>query len=203
MGSRATVMVAQIVGLLCQGLLWVLTTPNGGCRRGDVAILLGAGASPGSPTFTAYRGLELGPVALVSPIASAFAAVAVLLAVVLLGESLGPILLSEVCSRSSASCSRRRTCADSRWRRSGIGRGLPHAFAAMVGFGVAAFVSGYREGLAGSRRLSRVRLGDPHHGRHARDAGPGREQVRRISPRNLGIAAAAGVTDIIGVVAYS
>jgi uncharacterized membrane protein len=30
-----------------------------------------------------------------------------------------------------------------------------------------------------------------------------REGIRRISPRNLGIAAAAGVTDIIGVVAYS
>ena len=28
MGSRATVMVAQIVGLLCCGLLWVVTTPE-------------------------------------------------------------------------------------------------------------------------------------------------------------------------------
>ena len=206
MGSRATVMVAQIVGLLCFGILWVVTTPEWGLPARDVAILLGSGCFAGIAYFTAYRGLELGPVALVSPIASAFAAVTVLLAVVLLGESLGPILLSGVVLTIVgvvlASTDLRRFEVEAKRHR----RGLPYAFAAMVGFGVAAFVSGslakdygWLPPIALSRVGSVILIAAVTLAMRARE----REGMRRISPRNLGIAAAAGVTDIIGVVAYS
>jgi drug/metabolite transporter (DMT)-like permease len=206
MGSRATVMVAQIVGLLCFGLLWVVTTPEWRLPARDVAILLGSGCFAGVAYFTAYRGLELGPVALVSPIASAFAAVTVILAVVLLGESLGPILLSGVVLTIVgvvlASTDLRRFEVEAKRHR----RGLPYAFAAMVGFGVAAFVSGSLAkdyGWLPPVALSRV--GSVILITAVTLAMRGREPqgVRRMSPRNLGIAAAAGVTDIIGVVAYS
>jgi drug/metabolite transporter (DMT)-like permease len=206
MGSRATVMVAQIVGLLCFGLLWLVTTPEWGVPARDVAILLGSGCFAGIAYFTAYRGLELGPVALVSPIASAFAAVTVLLAVVVLGESLGPILLSGVVLTIVgvvlASTDLRRFEVEAKRHR----RGLPYAFAAMVGFGVAAFVSGslakdygWLPPVALSRVGSVILITAVTLAMRGRE----REGMRRISPRNLGIAAAAGVTDIIGVVAYS
>jgi drug/metabolite transporter (DMT)-like permease len=206
MGSRATVMVAQIVGLLCFGLLWLVTTPEWGLPARDVAILLGSGCFAGIAYFTAYRGLELGPVALVSPIASAFAAVTVLLAVVVLGESLGPILLSGVVLTIVgvvlASTDLRRFEVEAKRHR----RGLPYAFAAMVGFGVAAFVSGslaknygWLPPVALSRVGSVILITAVTLAMRGRE----REGMRRISPRNLGIAAAAGVTDIIGVVAYS
>ena len=206
MGSRATVMVAQIVGLLCLGLLWVVTTPEWRLPGRDVAILLGSGCFAGIAYFTAYRGLELGPVALVSPIASAFAAVTVLLAVVLLGESLGPILLSGVVLTILgvvlASTDLRRFEVEAKRHR----RGLPYAFAAMVGFGVAAFVSGslakdygWLPPIALSRVGSLILITAVTLAMRGRE----REGMRRISPRNLGIAVAAGVTDIIGVVAYS
>jgi drug/metabolite transporter (DMT)-like permease len=206
MGSRATVMVAQIVGLLCSGLLWLVTTPGWGLPVRDVAILLGSGCFAGIAYFTAYRGLELGPVALVSPIASAFAAVTVLLAVVVLDESLGPILLSGVVLTIVgvvlASTDLRRFEVEAKRHR----RGLPYAFAAMVGFGVAAFVSGslakdygWLPPVALSRVGSVILITAVTLAMRGRE----REGLRRISPRNLGIAAAAGVTDIIGVVAYS
>jgi drug/metabolite transporter (DMT)-like permease len=206
MGSRATVMVAQIVGLLCFGILWLVTTPEWGLPARDVAILFGSGCFAGIAYFTAYRGLELGPVALVSPIASAFAAVTVLLAVVVLGESLGPILLSGVVLTIVgvvlASTDLRRFEVEAKRHR----RGLPYAFAAMVGFGVAAFVSGslakdygWLPPVALSRVGSVILITAVTLAMRGRE----REGMRRISPRNLGIAAAAGVTDIIGVVAYS
>jgi drug/metabolite transporter (DMT)-like permease len=206
MGSRATVMVAQIVGLLCSGLLWLVTTPGWGLPARDVAILLGSGCFAGIAYFTAYRGLELGPVALVSPIASAFAAVTVLLAVVVLDESLGPILLSGVVLTIVgvvlASTDLRRFEVEAKRHR----RGLPYAFAAMVGFGVAAFASGslakdygWLPPVALSRVGSVILITAVTLAMRGRE----REGMRRISPRNLGIAAAAGVTDIIGVVAYS
>jgi drug/metabolite transporter (DMT)-like permease len=206
MGSRATVMVAQIVGLLCLGLLWVVTTPEWRLPARDVVILLGSGCFAGIAYFTAYRGLELGPVALVSPIASAFAAVTVLLAVVLLGESLGPILLTGVVLTIVgvvlASTDLRRFEVEAKRHR----RGLPYAFAAMVGFGVAAFVSGslakdygWLPPITLARVGSVILITAVTLAMRDRE----REGMRRISPRNLGIAAAAGVTDIIGVVAYS
>jgi drug/metabolite transporter (DMT)-like permease len=206
MGSRATVMVAQIVGLLCSGLLWLVTTPGWGLPARDVAILLGSGCFAGIAYFTAYRGLELGPVALVSPIASAFAAVTVLLAVVLLGESLGPILLSgivlTIVGVVLASTDLRRFEVEAKRHR----RGLPYAFAAMVGFGVAAFVSGslakdygWLPPIALSRVGSLILITAVTLAMRGRE----REGMRQMSPRNVGIAAAAGVTDIIGVVAYS
>jgi drug/metabolite transporter (DMT)-like permease len=206
MGSRATVMVAQTIGLLCFGLLWVVTTPEWRLLARDVVILLGSGCFAGIAYFTAYRGLELGPVALVSPIASAFAAVTVLLAVVILGESLGPILLSGVVLTIVgvvlASTDLRRFEVEAKRHR----RGLPYAFAAMVGFGVAAFVSGslakdygWLPPITLSRVGSVILIAAVTLAMRGRE----REGIRRISPRNLGIAAAAGVTDIIGVVAYS
>jgi drug/metabolite transporter (DMT)-like permease len=206
MGSRATVMVAQIVGLLCFGILWLVTSPEWRLPARDVLLLLGSGCFAGIAYFTAYRGLELGPVALVSPIASAFAAVTVLLAVVLLGESLGPILLSGVVLTIVgvvlASTDLRRFEVEAKRHR----RGLPYAFAAMVGFGVAAFVSGslakdygWLPPIALSRVGSLILITAVTLAMRGRERGG----MRRISPRNLGIAAVAGVTDIIGVVAYS
>jgi drug/metabolite transporter (DMT)-like permease len=205
-GSRPTVLVAQAVGLLCFGVLWLVTDPPSWPPAADVAILLLSGCFAGIAYFTAYRGLELGPVALVSPIASAFAAVTVLLAVVLLGEALGPVLLTGVVLTIGgvvlASTDLRRFEAEAKLHR----RGLPYAFAAMVGFGVAAFVSGSLAKEYGwlppvvVARVGSLLLIAAVTIVMRRRAG---ERTQRLSARNLGIAAAAGLTDILGVAAYS
>jgi len=140
-GSRPVVLVAQITGLLAFAALWLVVDPPTVAPR-DIVILVGSGCFAGVAYFALYRGLELGPVALVSPIASAFASVTVLLAVIFLGESLTGRLLVGVASTMVgvvlASTDMRAFEVEARLHR----RGLPYALAAMVGFGVAAFASG-------------------------------------------------------------
>ena len=205
MGSRATVLVAQIVGLLVLGALWLLTSPRDVPAR-DVLLLVGSGCFAGVAYLALYRGLELGPVALVSPIASAFASVTVLLAVVVLGEALsGGLALGVVATIGGvvlASTDLRKFEVEAKRHR----RGLPYALAAMAGFGVAAFVSGslaqdygwlppIAASRVGSLLLIVVALG--------LSRSPDRDRAERPSVADAAVAAAAGVTDIVGVAAYA
>jgi drug/metabolite transporter (DMT)-like permease len=141
-GSRATVVVAQIVGLVCFGVVWLVTTPPWRMPAHDVVALIVSGCFAGVAYAAMYRGLELGPVALVSPIASAFASVTVVLAILVLGESpgvgrlLGVVLT--ILGVVLASTDLRQFEIEARRHK----RGLPYALAAMGGFGVAAFATG-------------------------------------------------------------
>ena len=104
-------------------------------------LLLGSGCFAGVAYFALYRGLQLGPIALVSPIASAFAVVTILLSVaagekLAAGEWLGVVctILGVVLASTDL---RRLEKAVVTHRR-----GIPFALAAMAGFGVAAFAAG-------------------------------------------------------------
>ena len=98
-----------------------------------------------------YRALELGPVAVVSPVGAGYAVVGFTLAVLLLDEQPGPVAILGAGSRSAACSSCRPTC---RCVRAGLHEqppGLWWAVGSAVGFGVAGFIArGDREGL---RRL--------------------------------------------------
>jgi drug/metabolite transporter (DMT)-like permease len=203
-GSRPAVLVAQIIGLLAFGALWLVVDPPTVAPR-DIVILLASGCFAGVAYFALYRGLELGPLALVSPIASAFASVTVVLAVIFLGESLNGRLLVGVASTMVgvvlASTDMRAFEVEARLHR----RGLPYALAAMVGFGVAAFVSGSLAkdyGWLAPIMFSRIgslvliitvlvvsrRASDP---------------PRRLSAAGVAMAGAVGLADVAGIAAYA
>jgi drug/metabolite transporter (DMT)-like permease len=204
-GSRATVVIAQITGLLGFGLLWIVADPGHVVAR-DIVILLGSGCFAGVAYFALYRGLELGPVALVSPIGSAFASVTVVLAVIFLGEALSGILVLAVASTIVgvilASTDLRAFELEAKRHR----RGLPYALAAMVGFGVAAFASGSLAkdygwlapitfSRIGSLLLITIAVSATRGGPETGD--------RRPSLASVAMACVVGIADIAGIAAYA
>jgi drug/metabolite transporter (DMT)-like permease len=142
LGSRTAVVIAQIAGFAGFLVAALVVHPTWGVSTRDVLLLLAAGCFAGVAYFALYRGLQLGPIALVSPIASAFAVITVLLSVTVLGESLtAGAWAGVVCTILGVTLAstdlRRLEKAVAQHRR-----GIPFALAAMAGFGVAAFVTG-------------------------------------------------------------
>ena len=88
-GSGRTVVVAQVAAAVVVTLLVLIVRPDlSGIPT--VAPWLIPNAFLGAAAFaTLYKGLELGPIAVVSPVLASYAVVPVLLSVVLLGETLG------------------------------------------------------------------------------------------------------------------
>jgi drug/metabolite transporter (DMT)-like permease len=87
-----------------------------------------------------YRALALGPIAIVSPVAAANAAVTVLLAVVLLREVLSPLQLGAIAATIAGIA---LASTDLRVARETLGRpseGVRLALVVMVGFGVLGFL---------------------------------------------------------------
>ena len=230
-GSRQVTVLAQIAGLIGFAVLIVIVRPTWGLPARDVLLLLGSGTFAGVAYFALYRGLELGPIALVSPIASAFSAVTVLLAVVVLDESLGGIEILGVCATLVgvilSSTDVRRLGAEAKKHR----RGIPFGIAAMIGFGVAAFASGAyaqtygwlppiaisRVGsfglivvvtLATARKAAAARATPPLEDGLA-GTEPTESERAFLSPgnprsaANLALAAFVGLVDIVGIAAYA
>jgi len=142
LGSHRTVVVAQVAGFVALVVVAVVLRPSWGIAIHDVLILLGGGLFAGVAYLALYRGLQLGPIALVSPIASSFAVITILLSVLALGERLkGGEWVGIVCTILGvvlASTDLRRLEKAVLAHR----RGIPFALAAMAGFGVAAFATG-------------------------------------------------------------
>jgi drug/metabolite transporter (DMT)-like permease len=96
-----------------------------------------------------YRALELGPVAVVSPVLASYAVIPVLLAVALLGESLrGPQLAGVIVTIVGAVL----TSTDARALRAGTHRmpaGLPWGIASAFLFGIATYALGWASQRAG------------------------------------------------------
>ena len=95
-GSGRTVVVAQVTAAILVSLLVLVVRPDlSGIPT--VAPWLVPNAFLGAAAFaTLYRGLQLGPIAVVSPVLASYAVVPVLLSVVLLGETLGGVEVAGV-----------------------------------------------------------------------------------------------------------
>jgi drug/metabolite transporter (DMT)-like permease len=142
-GSLPTVMVAQ---LLSAGAMTVFMFEGGhdpGVLGPYVGFVVLNGLASGGAYLSHYRALQLGPVAVVSPIGAAYALVGVALAVIVLGERPGPAalvggLITVVgVMLTSTDLAKLRAGTHSR------PPGLPWAIVSAVLFGVGGFFLGY------------------------------------------------------------
>ena len=208
-GSGRTVVVAQVsAAVLVTALLLIVRPDLSGIP--SVAPWLVPNAFLGAAAFAAlYRGLQLGPIAVVSPVLATYAVVPVLLSVILLGETLGGWeVLGVVITISGAVL----TSTDPRALRAGTRTkpaGLSWAIVSTLLFGVATYVMGWAAKEAGFlpslwfgrmtmtavfllaafalwvRKRAAGGVGDP------------------IVPSMLGLAVMVGVMELVGTIAYA
>jgi transporter family protein len=141
-GSLATVLLVQLAGLIAILAVAAAVRPSWSGRWTDVALLVANGVIVAIAYVLHYRALELGPVALVSPLTSAYAVIPIALAWLVLGERIG---VGFGLGAALATAGVVLVTADPRqfgeaaaMRRDG----LPYALGAMALFGVATFVLG-------------------------------------------------------------
>jgi uncharacterized membrane protein len=202
-GAISAVVAGQVLSALFITAVLLATGESVEPLRADIWLVMVNGAVAALAYTTHYKALELGPVAVVSPIGAGFALVGVALAVLILGERpTGLALIGAAVAVVGVAL----VSTDLEKLRRGIEYrlpGLPWAVVAAISFGVAGFLlgwisdrAGWIPGLWGSRvsqvvfylplfvvfrrELSRVRLGF-----------------------GLWIALLAGAGDILGVVMFS
>jgi drug/metabolite transporter (DMT)-like permease len=148
-GSWATVVIAQLCSAVTITIVFVVVRPDLG-ELGRVAWWLVPNSVIAAGAYLSlYRALELGPVAVVSPVLAAYAVIPGLLAVALLGESLrGPQLAGVIVTIVGAVL----TSTDARALRAGTHRmpaGLPWGIASAFLFGIATYALGWASQRAG------------------------------------------------------
>lgn len=146
-GAFVTVITSQFGALLVLLICFAIARPSLAVSGEDVGLLTLNGMMAAGGYLTFYRALEIGPIALVDPIASAYPAVTVALSVVLLNEALGGILLW---GASLTIIGIVLASTDLKWgeiRRWGVwarwsGSGVRFALLAMIFFGVGTLILG-------------------------------------------------------------
>jgi len=141
LGSLATTVVAQVASLLAAGELVLLQRPEWTGDASNVTTLAVNGVVVAAAYLALYRALELGPIALVSPVVAAYAVPPVLLAVFVLHEPLAGVVLAgavvTLVGVVLASLDLRRVGGE----RPSLGAaGLPLAIVSMLLFGLVTFV---------------------------------------------------------------
>jgi drug/metabolite transporter (DMT)-like permease len=203
-GSLWTVIIAQTFTALAATVIVLFT----GDSVGPVAALVGAlflnAVFSAGAYVTHYRALELGPVAVVSPIGATYALVGVVLAIAFLDERPSALTLAggviTVIGVMLTSTDLRKLRAGTH----GMPPGLPWAIASAIGFGVGGFYLAYL-----SRHLGWVvGLWASRCAQLAGIAAVALVQRRALGarlPARAGIAAALGVglADLVGVIGYS
>jgi drug/metabolite transporter (DMT)-like permease len=202
-GAIGAVMAGQLLSALFMTAVLIATGESLELLGADIWLLVLNGAVGAFAYATHYKALELGPVAVVSPIGAGYAVVGVGLAVVILGERPSPLALT---GAGIAVIGVALVSTDLKKFREGIKNhvpGLRWAVAAAIGFGVAGFLlgwisqrAGWIPGLWGSR-VAQVVFFLPL-------AGAFRRELVHLRPgAGLWIALIAGAADILGVVTYS
>ncbi len=204
LGSVWTVLVSQA----CTAAVMSLFLLAGQHRIGALGPLLGwvaLNALAGAAAYALhYRALQLGPVAVVSPIGAAYALVGLILAVALLGERPSALAVGgavvTVLGVMLASADLRRLLDGTHERAPG----LPFALASAFLFGVAGFIlawlsrqAGWVVGLWSSRVGQLVALGAVA---LALGRGSAPEPIRGAA---IAGALAVGLADLLGVVTYA
>jgi drug/metabolite transporter (DMT)-like permease len=201
-GSIVTVILGQALSLTFMTVLLLAAGPSGAIRPivGWIAL---NGIFTAVAYMSHYRALELGPVAVVSPIGATYAVVGVALAMVVLDERPAALQLMgalvTVIGVMLVSTDLKKLRAGTH----GMPPGLPWAIVAAVSFGVAAFLLGYASQEAGwisglwASRAAQVACYVPV-------AFLYRRQLAALRPGpGVWIAFAAGAADILGVTTYA
>lgn len=202
-GSLPTVLVAQLFSTAAMTAFLLA----GGHDPTVMAPYLGFvalnGIASGGAYLTHYRALQLGPVAIVSPISATYAAVGVGLAVAFLGERPGLVALV---GGSIVVIGVMLTSTDLRALRAGTrtrAPGLPWALTSAVLFGVGGFFLGYfaqevgwAPGLWASRCAQLAMFAAISLARRHEFSSVGWNA-------GLAMALGSGVADLLGVVSYS
>jgi len=204
-GSLATVLVAQTFSALFVTVVLLGGDHDIGAAAPYAGWIVLNGLVSAAAYSSHYRALELGPVAVVSPIGACYALVGVALSMIVLGERpSGLALLGGAVTVGGVML----TSTDLRALRAGthgMPPGLPWAVVAAVTFGIGGFLLAYLAkelGWVTGLWTSRV----------AQLAGfvglaaiAGRDVPRRLRAAPLLIVGAIGVglTDLLGVVSYS
>ena len=202
-GSLPTVFVAQALSALVMSAFMVAGGHSPAVMAPYVGFVILNGLASGGAYLSHYRALQLGPVAVVSPVGATYAVVGVALAVVVLGERPGP---AAILGGAITVLGVMLTSTDLAKLRAGTHTrppGLPWAMVSAVLFGVGGFFLGYFAQevgwvpglwasrcaqLAGFAALSLVRR---------------REFDRLGWNRGLALGLASGAADLLGVVTYS
>ena len=202
-GSLWTVILGQTFSAVVMTVVFVSTDASVSVLGPFLGFVALNGIAAAAAYQTHYRALELGPVAVVSPIGSAYAVIGVLLAVVFLAERPGAVALVgtvvTVAGVALVSTDLREFRAGIR----GVARGVPWALVSTVTFGVAGFLLGYLSQKVGwvaalwASRMAQVVCYIPL-------AIVGRSKLPQIRDRRgLTFALVAALADIVGVIGLS
>jgi len=205
LGSFATVLIAQVTSLIVITAVFLAVAPDT-ARLGEVAgWLIPNGLLAAVAYFTLYRGLELGPVSVVSPILASYAVVPVLLSFALLHEhvsagsvagivvTIAGVVLTSTDLRALRSAERENP------------KGLPWALASALLFGLSAYVFGWgahRAGWLPALWLSRTSTTVVFLVVLA-VFGSQRRRLREAGAAGMWLATAVGAADLVGMIAYA
>lgn len=204
-GSVPAVVSGQVTSAVFMTILVVVTAQDVGAVTPVLGIMVLNGVFAATAYSSHYRALELGPVAVVSPIGAGFAVVGVGLSIVVLGERPSAI---ELAGAAVTVLGVALVSTDLVALRAGThtrAPGLPWAIVAAVTFGVGGFLLGYLAKELGwilglwASRTAQVAFLVPIALARRRD-------FRRIwagGGVGLALALAAGAADILGVTTYS
>ena len=209
MGSGRTLVVAQASVAIAATLIVIVVRPDLSDLPKVVPWLLPAAFLGAAAYATLYRALELGPIAVVSPVLATYAVLPVFLSVVLLDESLEAV---EWAGAAITIAGAVLTSTDLRALRGGTFTrfaGLTWAIASTLLFGVATYVLGWSAKEAGflasmwfARGTLAIVVVAVALFVWARSSRRGEDPARR-SPSTLRLAALAGVVELLGTMAYA
>jgi uncharacterized membrane protein len=202
-GSLAAVMSGQVLSAVFMTGVLLVSGESIASLGPDFWLVVLNGAFAAFAYVTHYRALELGPVAVVSPIGAGYAVVGVGLSILVAGDRPSGVALT---GAAIAIVGVALVSTDLKKLREGIANHVPGlwwAVAAAIGFGVAGFLlgwisqrAGWVVGLWGSR-VSQVAFYLPL-------LIVFRRQLAALRPGvGLWIALLAGAADIVGVVSFS
>ena len=206
-GVAATVLLSQVAAAVAISVL-VLASGHDLDGLDEVAgWLLPIAAITAVAYVTLYRALELGPIALVSPLLASYAVIPVLLAVIFLDETLGSVGIAGAAVTIGGAVV---TSADVRSLRRGTrvpAAALPWALASTVLFGTAAYAvawSAKRVGWLTSLWLVRTSTALLFVITAVVAIAVVRPALRgRLSTRAVALCALLGVADLAGTISYS
>ena len=205
-GSFAAVVLGQLLSAAFMTVVFALAGDSVTSIRGLVWFIALNGVASMIAYASHFRALQLGPVAVVSPIGAGYAVVGVVLSFLILGERPGPVAVAGMVVVVVGTT---LVTTDIRALRAGLHErapGLPWALLSALTFGIAGFLLGYTVKRSGDWVValwaSRVAL--------VAAFAPfiliRREELRGIWPATglgVGVALLAGLADILGVTSYS